>query len=238
MPLVCLYLGCLIGSFLAVLAERIPIKQNFIISRSRCTTCQHTLHWFDLIPFNNLIWQNNRCRYCQQKIPMYHSLFELICGISLTLFLMIYPQKFISTSTFSLILILLYLCLILSLTDYLYGIVEPKILYPVTFLLLIWAFYHHDTMTLHGYALICTTLFFMIIHYLLPNSLGGGDSKLLITLSLFLGLTLTLWIILFASLSGIIFILISNTLTHQNIKKIPFVPFITLGYVLTFLFIV
>ncbi|MGY3765720.1 prepilin peptidase [Vagococcus vulneris] len=228
------YLGCILGSFLGVLAERIPINESFTMNRSICRSCKHTLSPLDLIPLYLFLFHQNRCAHCASKIPRYLSFFELIVGSCCLIF---YYVKWDFSAYHQLILgILLILCLILSLTDYLYGIAEPKILYSFSIILLICLLFTAPYL-LHPLTALILFIAFQLIHWLMPNSLGGGDSKLITVLGLFIGGYQIIWVIFFASFSGLIFILCFNFLSKSQIIRLPFIPFITLGYMLSIIFI-
>ncbi|MGO3732835.1 MAG: prepilin peptidase [Vagococcus sp.] len=223
------YAGCLLGSFLAVLAERIPIKKEFINSRSECTNCHHPLKVLDLIPMFTLICCKNTCRYCHEKIPVYHSMFECLVGLHLIFFFKYYPDP-----NFDLIFTYL-MFLTLSLTDILYGIVEPSILYFCTIILLSHSFLQHTLHYQQFITPIVVYLFFSLLLLFLPNTIGGGDIKLICVFSLINGIYLTIWLVLFASITGIIFILLLTLIKKQTQHLLKFVPFLTTSFLITLL---
>lgn len=57
-----------IGSFLGVLALRLPEHRPFAWSRSRCDSCGHVLSAADLIPIASYVVLRGRCRYCRAPI--------------------------------------------------------------------------------------------------------------------------------------------------------------------------
>jgi leader peptidase (prepilin peptidase)/N-methyltransferase len=66
-----------IGSFLGLLAERIPHGRNVVFGHSECDHCQHRLSVGDLIPFASWLWLRGRCRYCREKIGFFPLFIEL-----------------------------------------------------------------------------------------------------------------------------------------------------------------
>ena len=217
--------GILLGSFLGVLAKRIPIHKDFIYSRSECDHCHTTLDHLDLIPLYVLIFNKNKCRHCTKKIPIYHSLFELLTGSLVLLFKLTIGFKITTIYLF----LLLIMSLTLSLTDILYMIVEPKILYFFSFIA--YLFFHlNHSFSVHSLSTpVFIFLFFLILTQFMPDSIGGGDIKLLISWAFFLNLIQCLEIILIASFLGIIFILFYQFIFSKTIRKLPFVPFLTFG---------
>lgn len=61
--------GTVIGSFLNVLADRLPQEQSVISPPSRCPACQRRLSVTDMIPVISWLALRGRCRTCDEKIP-------------------------------------------------------------------------------------------------------------------------------------------------------------------------
>ena len=57
-----------IGSFLGVLALRLPERRPVALSRSACDQCGHVLAPADLIPIASYLFLRGRCRYCRARI--------------------------------------------------------------------------------------------------------------------------------------------------------------------------
>lgn len=57
-----------VGSFLAVLASRLPEGRSFAWSRSSCESCGHVLGPRDLVPLASYFALRGRCRYCGNAI--------------------------------------------------------------------------------------------------------------------------------------------------------------------------
>lgn len=116
---------------------------------------------------------------------------------------------------------------VLSLTDLVYLIVEPKILFFSTLLLGIVHFYLG--FSIHIFT--AGTLFIGLSLFNLrkKESLGGGDILLISIWGLFLGgFSLTI-LLLVASVCGLLFILIFNYVLDNSIDRLPFVPFLSIG---------
>lgn len=74
-------LGSAIGSFLGVLAERLP-QEKTIRGRSKCDHCGKTLEWFDLVPVFSFLILGGKCRRCKKEIPSYHFWIEAATGLA------------------------------------------------------------------------------------------------------------------------------------------------------------
>ncbi len=66
-----------IGSFLGVLARRLPEHRPVALARSHCDTCGHTLSPLELIPIASFLMQRGRCRHCHAPIARVHLWIEL-----------------------------------------------------------------------------------------------------------------------------------------------------------------
>ncbi|MGJ8615523.1 MAG: prepilin peptidase [Sulfitobacter sp.] len=67
-----------IGSFIAVLADRLPRGEDVLVTPSSCRLCGTRLAARDLIPFVSFILQKGRCRYCEGQIPPFAFYAELL----------------------------------------------------------------------------------------------------------------------------------------------------------------
>lgn len=75
-------LGLVIGSFTSVLCHRLPRREDFVVVRSHCPNCRHTLSALDLVPVFSFLWLRGACRYCGQRISWHYPALELGCGLS------------------------------------------------------------------------------------------------------------------------------------------------------------
>lgn len=99
-------LGLLVGSFLNVVAARLPARLAYDFrvqchemldlplprerppgvfwGRSRCPSCQQVIAWYDNIPLLSYLALRGRCRHCGVRIPPQYPLVEaLTAGLSL-----------------------------------------------------------------------------------------------------------------------------------------------------------
>jgi len=67
-----------IGSFIAVLVDRLPRGEDIVRSSSCCRTCGTRLAAFELIPFVSFILQKGRCRHCGASIPPFVFYVEIL----------------------------------------------------------------------------------------------------------------------------------------------------------------
>lgn len=76
-----LLLGMITGSFLNVVAWRIPRGESIIHPRSRCTSCGVLIKWYDNIPVLSWFMLRGRCRNCGEHFSFRYALVELITGL-------------------------------------------------------------------------------------------------------------------------------------------------------------
>lgn len=135
---------------------------------------------------------------------------------------------------FSQILCLLYL-LTISFFDLCTGRIPNYITFGFfAFMLLIDIFTVPSKIPVH---LLCAAFFFLLFLCisLLTKGLGMGDVKLAAVVSYCKGFFNTSYILILASILGL-FIFIFSHFLKKGIKKIPFAPFVTAGYLVSEVF--
>jgi leader peptidase (prepilin peptidase)/N-methyltransferase len=73
-------LGLMVGSYLGVVADRLPRDEPTSTGRSHCDACGADLRWFELIPVVSWVLQGGRCRRCRASITLTPLLMELATG--------------------------------------------------------------------------------------------------------------------------------------------------------------
>ena len=73
-------LGACIGSFLNVVAWRLPRQESVVRPRSHCPRCGTTLSWHDNIPVLSWLLLRGRCRHCGSSISARYPAVELLCS--------------------------------------------------------------------------------------------------------------------------------------------------------------
>lgn len=77
---VCAILGLAVGSFVMVLADRIPAGRSFIAPPSSCAQCGHRIRGRDNVPVLSWFALRGRCRDCRARISVRYPLIELGCA--------------------------------------------------------------------------------------------------------------------------------------------------------------
>ena len=73
-------LGACIGSFLNVVAWRLPRQESVVHPRSHCPRCGSHLVWFENIPLLSWLLLRARCRHCGAGISGRYPAVELLCS--------------------------------------------------------------------------------------------------------------------------------------------------------------
>jgi leader peptidase (prepilin peptidase) / N-methyltransferase len=93
--------GAVIGSFITLLAYRLPRGEKIGMTRSRCPRCNAVLIWRDLIPILSWLLARGHCRHCTRSISLRYPLTELACAMGAAAILA--QQDALSLSTVALI---------------------------------------------------------------------------------------------------------------------------------------
>ncbi|EGO8329080.1 prepilin peptidase [Enterococcus faecalis] len=215
-------IGACFGSFLCLVAERLPVGRSLWRPPSHCQGCYQPLQLYELIPVVSILLQRFRCRKCQQPVAKSYLLAELVMG-GLT------ASCFSAGLTIDALILWWWLtsAFTLSLIDYWYLVVEPKILYPSFFVLcLLKMAGQHSFYLLTGLFCFC---FFRAVLYYFPEAMGRGDLLLLGLWGCFLQVPQLLMLLFFASSYGLIYGYSCKFLRYPVEQKLPFVPFLSLG---------
>src|SRR4051794_17580920 len=70
--------GGVLGSFLNVVARRLPRGESLVHPRSRCPRCETQTAWYDNIPVLSWLLLRGRCRHCGVRIPIRYPALELL----------------------------------------------------------------------------------------------------------------------------------------------------------------
>lgn len=210
----CFIAGSCAGSFINCAAERYVAGESVLRGRSRCPACGRVLGILDLFPIFSYIFLKGRCRTCGAKIPARCLITELLGGV--TYFAVAVKFGF-SLQTLEYILLfsaLIAIALIdgdtMEIPD---GLQIFCLAVYVVFVPFTSGFGSVNQGALGAAALGGGLLVISLVMdcVLKKDTLGGGDIKMLFVLGLFLGLWKGLLMIIFACITGIVFVCISKT---------------------------
>ena len=129
-------LGLIFGSFINTVIYRLHKKKDFVLGRSTCPKCGHTLAWDDLIPVFSFFVLGGRCRYCRDPISWQYPLVELITGILFLAVFSLNVDLFFDFLSFGILkithLFFVISCLmVISVYDLKHYLIPNKVIYPL-----------------------------------------------------------------------------------------------------------
>jgi prepilin signal peptidase PulO-like enzyme (type II secretory pathway) len=70
----------MVGSFINLVADRLPRGESLFAPRSHCRSCGRVLNLVDLIPVAGYLIRGGRCATCRAAIGLSSPATELLCG--------------------------------------------------------------------------------------------------------------------------------------------------------------
>jgi len=227
-------LGILIGSFLNVCIDRLPLKESISTPPSHCPKCQRRLTPLELIPVFSFLFLKGRCKDCSEKIPLRILVVEVSTGV---FFFLIWHRFGFSWET---LLVSIYCCLLIIISGIdlehhkvlnilvFPAIVLGLIMIPVMHLADFWSY-------LGGAGLGFGVLFLIAI--LAPGSMGMGDVKMIVFLGLAVGFPEIIIVLFIAFILGGLVSGILLALKKLGPKdQVAFAPYLALGGFITMLY--
>lgn len=227
--------GLVFGSFYNVCIYRIPRQENIAFPPSHCANCNKELKAYELIPVISYLALGGKCRGCKQKISFIYPLIELITGF---IFLGMYINFGISINTFKYI-ILFSILLIEAVID----IKTKEVYFSVSLVGFLFGIIFSIIEIINGKPIIEGVLSILIpliivgIIYLLAkrfDGFGAGDLEVYLFIALYLTPILMGLTIMFSIIIGGVFAIILLLMGKRKVL-IPFVPFISIGTLISVL---
>jgi leader peptidase (prepilin peptidase)/N-methyltransferase len=224
--------GLLIGSFIGVVADRLPRGESFLTGRSRCDQCGAQIAAYDNVPAVSWLWLRGRCRACGERISVRHPLTEVGLGaLWAATYLILHDD-----ATWEIVLGLL-LCAILvtvTLTD-LDQRVIPNAVVGAGAVAAIVGIAIGDASALDDRLIAAAAaggaLFVIVMLY--PRGMGMGDVKLVAMMGLYLGRAIAPAVLIGFLVGAVVGIgMIARRGAAARKQAIPFGPFLALGGVI------
>lgn len=249
-----LLLGLCIGSMLNVVAHRLPIMMqrawdsdlaeaqghepvelarfNLFLPASHCPACKTKLKIWHNIPVLSYLALRGKCGHCGARISVRYPLIELLCAGLFTAVAWQQPPGFVALALMGFTSSLLVLAVI-DLDTYL---LPDSITLPLLWVGLLFNMFTETVplaSAVSGAAL--GYLILWLIYQLFKlvtgkEGMGYGDFKLLAAIGAWLGVTSLFSVVLFASVFGIVFGLIIQTIRgKKRTDAFPFGPCLVMG---------
>lgn len=221
-----------LGSFLNVVATRVPARRSLLRPPSSCGTCSTEILWRDNIPVLSYVLLRGRCRHCNAPIsPLYPAVEIVTAALVVTCFAVFGPTAWAAlTAGFCAVLV------VLSVIDAQHRIVPNRIVVPAAAAALVVHTAIDPSPAWLAWALAAAcALFLVVLAY--PKGLGMGDVKLALLLGATLGasVTVALMIGFFAALIPSAVLLARHGASARKMG-VPLVPFLAFGSIVALFF--
>jgi leader peptidase (prepilin peptidase) / N-methyltransferase len=226
-------LGALIGSFLNVVAWRLPRGESLLHPGSHCPSCGAPVKPYDNVPVLSWLLLRGRCRSCGAAISPRYPLVELLTAVVFALVVAIngFDDDLVLELPFVAALIAL------AAIDFDHKLLPNKIVYPLAaWGVIATLLVDRDDLIEHliAGAGAFTFLFLAVLAY--PRGMGMGDVKLAGAMGLFLGLSvIPALLVAFLSGSAIGLAIIAREGAAGRKKAVPFGVFLALGGIVALL---
>jgi leader peptidase (prepilin peptidase)/N-methyltransferase len=219
--------GLALGSFLNVVAARVPRRRSIVSPASACMECGTTLAWRDNIPLVSWVLLRGRCRHCGTRISALYPSVELATALLVAACILDFglSGRFVVAAFFCAVLVAV------SATDLTHRIIPNRIVVPAAAVILLaqTALEPSPQWTL-GALGASAFLFAAVLAY--PAGMGMGDVKLALVMGAALGKTVPVALML-GMLAALVpsIILLARHGSAARKMGIPFGPFLALGSV-------
>lgn len=220
--------GLMVGSFLNVVAARVPLHRSIVQPRSACMSCGHEIAWYDNVPVLSWLVLRGHCRSCSAAIPARYPAVEVVSALLVAGSVWhfgLHPETLVAI-VFCLALVAV------SATDLEHGIIPNRIVLPAAAVVLAaqsavrpspqWAI-----------GALAAAGFLFAVALVAPRGMGMGDVKLALLLGAMLGRTVSVAMLLgvFAAFVPALYLLARHGVAARK-AKLPFGPFLALGGVI------
>jgi leader peptidase (prepilin peptidase)/N-methyltransferase len=224
--------GLALGSFLNVVAARVPRRASIVKPASACMDCGTPIAWRDNIPLLSWVLLRGRCRHCGTRIsPLYPGV-ELATALLVAACVLDFglSGRMVVAALFCAVLVAV------TATDLTHRIIPNRIVLPAAAVILVaqtalepspqWAL---GALGASGF------LFLAVLAY--PAGMGMGDVKLALVMGAALGKTVPVALML-GMLAALVpaVILLARHGSAARKMGIPFGPFLALGSIVALFF--
>jgi leader peptidase (prepilin peptidase) / N-methyltransferase len=217
--------GLAIGSFLNVVAARIPLHRSVVSPGSACMSCETGLSWYDNVPLLSFGLLGGRCRHCQAAIPWRYPLVEVVTALLIGGCVL----RFGVTSQAAVAAFFCAALVAVSATDVERFVIPNRVVLPAAAVVLVAQTLLHPSVEWSAGAF-GASAFLLLAALAYPAGMGMGDVKLALLLGAMLGRTVpvALMIGMIAALVPSIVLLVRHGSAARKMR-IPFGPFLALG---------
>jgi leader peptidase (prepilin peptidase)/N-methyltransferase len=221
-------LGLILGSFINVVAYRLPRGESVVFPGSHCPSCDTPIRSYDNVPVLSWLVLRGRCRSCRGSISARYPIVEAVTAALLVAVVLVKGADRDAWLGLALVLILVPVTLI----DLDHRIIPNKLMLIGTVVsLALVLLTHPSSLTEHLIAAGAAGGFLLVAALAYPGGMGMGDVKLAGVLGLFLGRAVGP-AMLVALVSGTVVgaVIIARKGAKEGRKTaIPFGPYLAFG---------
>jgi leader peptidase (prepilin peptidase) / N-methyltransferase len=217
--------GLAVGSFLNVVAYRLPLRRSLVRPGSACPSCEQPIAARDNVPVLSYLLLRGRCRHCGERISPRYPAVELATGLLVAASFAVFGLSAEAA-------IAAFFCAALvavSATDIEHRIVPNKIVLPAAAIVLV-ARTALDLSPEWALSALGASLFLFAAALAYPKGMGMGDVKLALLLGAALGRTVPVALLvgMFAALVPSIVLFARHGAAARKMA-LPFAPFLAIG---------
>jgi leader peptidase (prepilin peptidase)/N-methyltransferase len=227
-------LGAVIGSFLNVVAYRLPVRKSLFSPGSQCPGCHTPIKPYDNVPVLGWLLLRGRCRTCREPIsPRYPAVEALTAALAVAVILVEHSIRDLVLG-----LVLIAIVVPIALIDLDHRIIPNKITGPAAVVAVAAGLaFKPAGVPEQLIAGVGASGFLLVFVLAYPRGMGIGDVKLAGVLGLFLGREVGV-AILVAVIAGTV--VGTAVMARVGVKRgrktaVPFGPFLALGGVVALL---
>ena len=216
-----------LGSFLNVVAARVPLRRSIVRPPSACMSCGEQINWYDNLPLISYVLLRGRCRHCQARIPLVYPGVELATAVLVAGCVLAFGLTAEAA-------IAAFFCAVLvavSAIDLEHRIIPNRIVLPATVVVLV-ANTARDLSPEWAIAALAGSGFLLAAALVYPAGMGMGDVKLALLMGAALGRTVSAALMV-GMLAAMVPSLVLFARHGSKARKmgIPFGPFLAIGSV-------
>jgi leader peptidase (prepilin peptidase)/N-methyltransferase len=226
--LVAFFGGLLIGSFVTVVAHRVPRGESIVGPRSRCPACGTQIAAYDNVPVFSWVLLRGRSRCCGTKISARYPLTELTMALLYAATVLVLWDD---AAEIALGLVFVTMLMAVTLTDLERRIIPNKILLVAAVLgIAVAVVGDPGSLPERAIAAAAAGGLFFLAALAYPRGMGLGDVKLAAAMGLFLGRDVApaIFVALLAG-SAVGVAMIAREGAGARKQAIPFGPFLAFG---------
>ena len=219
--------GLAFGSFLGVVAARVPLQRSIVQPGSACMSCEAPIRWYDNVPVLSYALLRGRCRRCGTRIPPR----DLAIELTTALLLVGCVLAFGFTAKAAAAAIACAALVVVTATDLERRIVPNRVVLPAAAAVLALQTVSHPSPQ-WALGALGAAGFLLLAALAYPGGMGMGDVKLALLIGALLGRTTPVGIMLGLLLALVpSVVLLARHGARARRLAIPFAPFLAAGAV-------